>query len=127
MRSLLDWRRQGAVEPGPLSHRPFLLYWLSRFAATFAIQMQVVAVGWQMYELTSRPLDLGLVGLVQFAPALALLFVTGPVIDRSDRRWILVGFRGVEALASTSLALATLGGWLSRELIFVFVVVIGAA
>ncbi len=113
--------------PGPFAHRPFTLYWLARLAANLAIQMQVVAVGWQMYELTGSALDLGLVGLVQFAPALALIFVTGPVIDRFDRRWILVGFRVVEGLASASLALATFNGWLTPGFVYAFVFVIGVA
>ncbi len=121
--------RRGArsAEPGPLAHRPFALYWCARLAATLAIQMQVVAVGWQMYELTGSALDLGLVGLVQFAPSLALMFVAGPVIDRSDRRWILLAFRLVEAAAAASLGYATLAGSLSREAVFAFVFVIGAA
>jgi hypothetical protein len=44
--------------------------------------MQAVAVGWQVYELTQRPLDLGLVGLAQFLPAFGLALITGHVADR---------------------------------------------
>jgi MFS family permease len=51
--------------------------------------MQAVAVGWQVYDLTRQPMDLGLVGLVQFLPAFALALVTGHVADRYDRRWVL--------------------------------------
>ena len=61
-------------------------YWLSRLAASFATQIQTVAVGWQVYDLTRDPLDLGFVGLSQFLPALLLVLVTGAVADRFDRR-----------------------------------------
>ena len=59
-------------------HRPFVLYWLSRVSATVALQMQAVAIGWQMYDLTRNPLDLGLVGLFHFIPAALLVLVAGP-------------------------------------------------
>ena len=52
-------------------------------------QMQGVAVGWQVYSLTGRPLDLGLVGLAQFLPAVALWPLTGLAADRFDRRTLL--------------------------------------
>src|SRR6185503_5103365 len=60
------------ARPEPLSlrsHRPFVLFWFARTFASVALQMQVVAVGWQVYELTGSALDLGLVGLAQFVPA----------------------------------------------------------
>ena len=71
------------------SYRGFQLYWAARLCAAMAIQMQAVAVGWQVYELTQRPLDLGLVGLAQFLPALGLALFTGQVADRYDRRRVL--------------------------------------
>jgi len=54
-----------------------------------AIEMQAVAVGWQIYEITKRPLDLGLVGLAQFLPAILLFPVSGHASDRFDRRKVL--------------------------------------
>ena len=59
-----------------------------RVAASIAQQIQVVAVGWQMYELTNSPFHLGLIGLVQFIPAVGLFVFTGHVADRYDRRWV---------------------------------------
>ena len=70
-------------------NRRFLRYWLSRFFAAFAVQIVSVSVGWQIYDLTRNPLDLGLVGLCQFLPALLLVLVTGTVADRYSRRWIM--------------------------------------
>jgi MFS family permease len=112
---------------GPLSHPQYALYWYARLAATLATQIHIVGVGWQVYELTGNPMDLGLVGLVQFLPAMLLLFVSGPVADRYDRRTILVVFRVAEGVAAAGLAYATWGGFVSRELIFLFVFVIGTA
>ena len=63
-------------------HRSFLLFWLSRFLATFAVQIMSVSVAWQVYDLTRDPFDLGLVGILQFAPALLLVLVTGAASDR---------------------------------------------
>ena len=69
-----------------LQHRPFVQFWIARVSTTVALQMMGVAVGWQIYELTGSALDLGLVGLAQFVPALLLLLVAGHFADRYDRR-----------------------------------------
>ena len=52
--------------------------------------MQAVAVGWQVYEITRRPLDLGLVGLAQFLPSILLFLVSGHAADRLNRRRLLL-------------------------------------
>ena len=70
-------------------HRGFTAYWIALVATGFAVQILTVAIGWQVYELTRDPFDLGLVGLSQFAPALALMLVTGAVADRFSRRWVM--------------------------------------
>jgi MFS family permease len=67
-------------------HRDFTLYWLSSLLAQVAAQMQMVAIGWQLYDLTRSPLDLGLVGLAEFLPAPLLVLLTGHVADRFERR-----------------------------------------
>ena len=91
------------------------------------MQVQVVAVGWQMYDLTGDPLALGLVGLVQFAPSLVLMFVTGSIIDRFDRRLVIIVFRTLEAIASASLAVGAMTAGLTPSWIFGAVFVIGCA
>ncbi len=108
-----------------LRHRPFTLYWTARSLTTIAFQMQSVAVGWQVYDLTGRALDLGLVGLIMFAPVILFVLVAGHVADRYDRRLVLALCLGAEALALATLAAGTAGGWLSREVIFAVVFVIG--
>jgi MFS family permease len=90
-------------------------------------QMLGVAVGWQLYELTGSALDLGLVGLAQFAPMVVLTLVVGQVADRSDRRLIVFLCELVKAAAAGGLALGTLGGWQSRASILALVALLGAA
>lgn len=66
--------------------------------------MQTVAVGWTVYGIHHRPFDLGLVGLVTFAPSLLLVFVAGHVVDRYDRKRIVVVAAIAEAGCSLVLA-----------------------
>jgi MFS family permease len=68
----------------------FVLFQTARFCIVLATEMQSVAVGWQVYEITKRPLDLGLVGLAQFLPGILLFLVSGHVADRYDRRKLII-------------------------------------
>ena len=61
----------------------------ARFLVTVSSEMQAVAVAWQIYAITHRPLDLGLVGLAQFLPGVLLFLVSGHTADRIPRRRIL--------------------------------------
>lgn len=118
------------VVPGADSifrQRNFLWFWIARVAASVAFQMQAVAVGWQVYELTGSPLVLGFVGLAQFLPSILLFIVVGHVADHYDRRTVLRLCQTTEALAAATLALGTAGGWLTTHAILALVVVIGAA
>ena len=80
----------------------FRYYMTARMLATIASEMQAVAVGWQIYRLTHRALDLGLVGLAQFLPGILLFLVAGQTADRFPRQRILqccyVAFAGISAL-----------------------------
>jgi MFS family permease len=73
---------------------------LARFLATIAVQMQTVAVGWQVYEVTRDPLDLGLVGLSQFLPFVALILPAGHFADSRDRRRLLALCFALEGLCA---------------------------
>lgn len=108
-----------------MRHRPFVFFWLSRISSTVALQMQAVAVGWQMYDLTNNPLDLGLVGLIQFIPFALLVLVVGQVADRYDRRRIMRICQFTAGVAMGILVLGTAGGWLSRNGILGVAFVIG--
>ena len=108
-------------------HRPFALYWMSRVSSTIALQMQAVAVAWQMYDITHNPLDLGLVGLTQFMPAALFVLVAGHVADRYDRRTIVRICQMTSGLATAVLAIGTAGGWMTRESVLAVVFVTGSA
>ncbi len=87
----------------------FRLYLAGNALAIFGMQMQTVAVGWEIYERTGNPLDLGLVGLVQFLPVAALTLPAGHVADLLNRKLVIMV--SIFALACCSLALA----WISAQ------------
>src|ERR1035437_1161593 len=92
------------------THPNFVSYTLARFFVIVALEMQSVAVGWQVYEITKRPLDLGYVGLAQFLPTILLFLVAGHAADRFNRRNIVTLCYAGLGLASTILFLLTLSG-----------------
>ena len=101
--------------PPSLLHQPdFRRFFLSRIAGTAAGQMLLVALGWQMYDLTGSAWDLGLVGLAQFAPALLLALPAGAHVDRSDRRRVLGTVLALQVLVALLLAGASAAGWTGR-------------
>lgn len=71
------------------THPAFVLFQIARFLIVVAVEMQAVAVGWQVYEITKSPLDLGYVGLAQFLPGILLFPVSGHASDRFERRHVL--------------------------------------
>lgn len=120
-----------AAAPDPrfaaFRHGAFLRYWAARFLATFATQIVSVAVGWQVYDLTRDPFDLGLVGIIQFAPALLLVLVTGTVADRVGRRAVMGLAAGLEAACAAALLALTLSGAVTAGAIFAVLAVFGVA
>ena len=110
-----------------LEHRSFVVYWCARTATNGAYQMQAVAVGWQIYELTGSAFDLGLVGLVQFFPVVVLGILIGHIADRYDRRVVVGTCQVVKALAAAAFALGTLGGLLTRDAMLAILFVSGTA
>jgi MFS family permease len=115
-----------SVPESILRHRPFVLYWNARVFSAIAFQMVGVSVGWQMYALTGSAFDLGLVGLVQFLPAVALIMIAGQLADRYDRRLILQLCQTVEGLAAAALAWGSLTGSISKGFILTAVFFLGA-
>ena len=77
-----------------------MLFWLARLASTMGYQMLALTIGWQIYELTNSAFDLGLVGLIQFVPAVVLTLLIGHAADRYDRRLIVRTAQGTYALAA---------------------------
>src|SRR4051812_40835432 len=89
--------------------------------------MLVVAVGWQLYELTGSAFDLGLLGLAQFGPMLVLTVFVGHVADRYDHRIILLLCQATEGVAAAILVYATATGRLGTPVIYLVVAVVGSA
>src|SRR5260370_10219971 len=88
----------------------FRCYMLARFLTTTSSEMQSVAVGWQVYEITPRPMDLGLVGLAQFLPGILLFLIAGHTADRIPRQRILqASYAGFSACSLLLLAFALHG------------------
>ena len=104
----------------------FLRLWATRLTGTGANQMLMVALGWQMYDLTGSAWDLGLVGLAQFLPALLLTLPAGHFADRHDRRLLVMGALAVQLGVGLVLAVASWQQFVGRELILALSVVLGA-
>lgn len=90
------------------SYPDFLRFEVARFCIVIALEMQSVAVGWQVYEITRRPLDLGYVGLAQFLPGVLLFLLSGHAADRFNRRTLVVFCYAGFALCSAGLLEITL-------------------
>ncbi len=107
------------------THPGFVLFQVARFLIVAAVEMQAVAVGWQVYEITKRPLDLGYVGLAQFLPAILLFPLSGHASDRFERRHVLSAcYAGYGICFALLLALAERGAP-SITSIYVVLVLIG--
>jgi MFS family permease len=92
------------------THPDFVLFQIARFLIVAAVEMQAVAVGWQVYDITKRALDLGLVGLAQFLPGILLFLVSGHASDRFDRRKVLgTCYAGYALCSALLLGIAQLG------------------
>ncbi|MFN3393315.1 MAG: MFS transporter, partial [Candidatus Thermochlorobacter sp.] len=85
--------------------KDYRFFLAARFAVVLGVQVQGVAVGWQVYELTKDPLSLGLVGLSEAIPALSVALYAGYVVDRTNRKTLLM----VSLVALLCCALALLG------------------
>jgi len=107
------------------SHPGFLLFQIARFLIVSAVEMQAVAVGWQVYEITKRPLDLGYVGLAQFLPGILLFPISGHASDRFERRNVLSACYAGYALCFALLLALSWRGVPSIAPIYVVLVMIG--
>jgi MFS family permease len=103
----------------------FSLYQLARFLIVAGLEMQSVAVGWQIYEITKRPLDLGLVGLAQFSPGILLFLVTGHAADTFNRRNLLMTCYAGFGVCSALLLFYALSGLRTVIPMYAIVVLLG--
>lgn len=103
----------------------FTIFQTARCLVVLAMEMQAVAVGWQVYEITKRPLDLGLVGLAQFLPGVVLFLAAGHIADVFDRRKVLILCEAGFGLCFLLLLLLTAYGTRSVAAIYVVLVMLG--
>jgi MFS family permease len=90
--------------PPILHNRSLVILLAARVSTSIAFQMLTIAVGWQIYSITKKPIYLGLVGLVQFLPMLLFTLIVGYVADRYDRKLIICFSQIVESIGIFLLA-----------------------
>jgi len=110
-----------------LGNRDFTFFLAARFLATIAVQMQTVAVGWQVYAVTHDPLDLGLIGLSQFLPFVLLILPAGHMADNQDRRRIITLCFALECVCAVLLLALAWRGLHSATPVFAVMVLFGIA
>ncbi len=120
--------------PAPFAIPNFRAYWLARFTTTLAQMAMVIVIGWQVYDIARQTMDvraasfqLGLIGVAQFLPLLALSLFAGWVADRIDRRWIARGAIALEAGCALALALLTWSGAVTLPWLFFIAALLGVA
>jgi len=111
--------------PGLTRQRPFVFFWLARVASTVGYQMLALMIGWLVYAITGSAFDLGLVGLIQFVPAVVLTLLIGHAADRYDRRLIVRVAQAVYVIAAGLIVAGLLTHTLTRNLLFGAVFLIG--
>ena len=113
--------------PALTRQRPFVLFWFARLTVTLGYHMLVVAIAWTVYDLTGSAFDLGLVGLIQFVPAVVLTLLVGHIADRYDRRHIVWIAQAIYALAAMTVLIVLMSAVKSVTLLFVAVFMLGCA
>ncbi|MBV9347752.1 MAG: MFS transporter [Pseudolabrys sp.] len=115
------------VLPALIRQRPFVLFWFARLTVTLGYHMLVLAIAWTIYDVTGSAFDLGLVGLIQFVPAVVLTLLVGHVADRYDRRHIVRLAQAIYTLAAVIVLAVMLSAAKSVNLLFIAVFLLGCA
>ena len=110
-----------------LRHQPFRRLFMARSFSGMSAQIIAVAVGWQIYDLTSSAFILGMVGLAQFIPSAVLVFAAGHMADRYDRKRVTQACQIIKAATAVFLASGSFAGWLNVPEIFAAVMLFSAA
>src|SRR3954469_6014562 len=120
--------------PHPFAFRDFRLYWVARLASTIGQMSMVIVIGWQVYDIARRTMDLhhaalqlGLIGMVQFVPLFVLTLITGWTADRIDRRWIARATIALELFCAAILAWLTWTGRTTLPSLFAVAALLGVA
>jgi MFS family permease len=115
------------IPPSIYRRRDLSLFVSSRFISTCAMQVQSVAIGWQMYDMARTPLALGLVGLCQFVPMFLLTLPAGDIADRFNQRRVYALAAGLEAICSALFLGLTLMAPHTQWLFYMVLILFGAA
>lgn len=115
-------------------HRDFGLFWSAMLMVNIAVQIQAVTIGWQVYSIGRETRSIaesaflvGMVGLVQFLPLMALSLFAGSTADRHDRRTIVLAALAVEILCVLALTAVAYQPVPDLTLIFTVAAMFGAA
>ncbi len=106
-------------------NRNLYFLFIGRALAVIGLQAQNVAIGWQVYQMTKRPLDLGLIGLAQFLPMILLSLIAGQAADRFDRRKIVLGCLVVFAVVASLFSFLSKSGALTVSTIYGLLIIVG--
>ena len=117
-----------------LRQRDFVLFWGARFVSTLGVQVQSVALGWQVYAIARLTRSVGesafmvsMIGLAQFLPLLALTLIAGETADRRTRKLIVAASLAVDAISASVLLVLALRGSTDLWPIFAVSVMFGAS
>ena len=93
-----------------LRHPEFRFYIIARFFFILVLSMQATLISWKVYEITKDPFSIGLIGLIEFVPAVVMALYSGHIIDRNDKKKLLVFSFAGNVILTIALTLATLSG-----------------
>ena len=111
----------------PLLSRNLIAYLVSRVCSGTAMTMLRAAIAWHVFALTNSAFHLGLIGLVQFIPALTLTLLGGAIADTYERRRVIMLAQLVPLSCALTLFFATRGGFVSVPLLYAMVFVIACS
>ena len=110
----------------PLRHRDFRLLWTGMTASLIGDGIFLVALAWQVYELSNVPTALSIVGVAMTLPQILFLLIGGVVSDRFDRRWVMIAADAIRALSVAALGVLSISGALELWHIMIVAATFGA-
>lgn len=102
-------------------------YLLGAFVSEIGNQMQVVAIAWQVYEMTRNPVSLGLIGVANFLPIILFSLIGGVVVDKVDRKNLLMFIQGLQSILALSLFGLTIFHLINPLIIYVILFLISTS
>ncbi len=108
-----------------LRHRNFRLFWFGQMVSLIGTWMQSLALGWLVWRLTHSPLWLGVAGAMPFMPSLFLSSFGGVLVDRYDKRRVLIITQSGMAFLSAVLGILTVSGIIQLYQIIILAILVG--